>query len=472
MAGAIAGATGKLLILALGIVSAVGMVSLLAGKRPGGFESAATDRNAPPAFSETIDAVLPGVVSIEVERVFRHADLITDEEERLTDSDPEFDQREFEIPSSGSGFVIDPRGYILTNDHVVRDGQRFDVRFTDGRTVSARLVGRDPMTDIAVLKVESEPPLLPIHLGDSDDVRIGDWVVAIGNPLGMLEGSVSFGIVSGKGRSEIEIRGGSPSYQDFIQTDASINPGSSGGPLLNDRGEAIGVNAAFNEPGNGIGFAISMNVARSAAEELIENGRVPRGFLGVNLMSLDPDLAAGWGLKRTQGVVITDVQERTPASESGLEAGDIIIEFDGVTVEKIQPFRLLVAGTKVGRLVPFRYLRHGEPRGGEVRLTERDDPVPVMPEARPSKPVEDLGLFLSRSISSDGGVRIDSLRTLGVAYRAGLRSGDVILDVGWREVGSPEELRTELERQLDGRGVVALYVERLGYRTFVPLRVR
>ncbi len=252
------------LVLGIGAVVGVALVSWLAPRRETP-RAAAQSAAELPIFSPIVAKVLPGVVSIDVEKRFRHGDFGLDDEGLWGDSDPNFPNQEFEIPSSGSGFVMDQQGHIITNDHVVRDGIRIDVHLSSGKTLPARLVGRDPMSDIAVVQVDSDTPLPTVPLGDSDSLQIGDWVIAIGNPLGMLEGSVTAGIVSGKGRSDLAINGGSPTYQDFIQTDASINPGNSGGPLVNERGEAIGVNTAYNAPGNGIGFAIAINMVRSVA---------------------------------------------------------------------------------------------------------------------------------------------------------------------------------------------------------------
>lgn len=428
--------------------------------------------DSPAVFDTVIDDVLAGVVSIDVERRFRHRDFVSEDDPMWDSIDPEMWDEEFEIPTSGSGFVIDSDGHIITNDHVVRDATRIDVHMPDGRRFPAELIGRDPMTDVAVLKIESVDPLPPVTLGNSDSVKIGDWVVAIGNPLGMLEGSVTLGIVSGKGRSEISIRGGGPSYQDFIQTDASINPGNSGGPLVNGKGEVVGVNTAFDSPGRGIGFAISINMASQVAEQLIEKGRVPRGFLGVSLMELDNDLARGWGLDGTQGVVVTDVQPETPAAASGFQGGDIIVEFDGVAVERVQPFRVLVAATEIGRPVKIALLREGRPREIEVRLIERIDPIPALPERTltPAEPVEDLGLILSPAPPLAPGVRVDSVLTGSPAARSGIASGDRILKVGWTSVATPTDLHTALVSDLEERGVVVLQVSRNGYRTYVTVR--
>ncbi len=462
-------------VIVLGMGAVVGLAIFAwagretSGKRqePGAGASAAVTAD-PSVFAPVIERILPAVVSVEVEKRFRHRDLgIDDGEEHGLD--PGFGDQEFEVPSSGSGFVIDAEGHIVTNDHVVRDGVSIDVHFSGGSTLPARLIGRDPMTDIAVIKVDSPTPLPIVPLGDSEEMRIGDPVAAIGNPLGMLEGSVTAGIVSAKGRNEISIRGGAPQYQDFIQTDASINPGNSGGPLINSRGEAIGVNTAYNAPGNGIGFAISINMAKEIAGDLIAKGHVARAMLGVSLMELDPDLARGWGLTGTNGVVVTDVQSGSPADKGGIQEGDIIVSFDGVPILHVSPFRLQVARTEVGKSVHLRFLRRGQPRETDVRLSEREDPVPTMPE--PTHPADsgNLGLILS-PLPGDSGVQVDSVVVDSPANQAGLQSGDRILEVGWERTERPEVVRQALQRALDTRGVAVLHVQRGADRTYMTIR--
>src|SRR5437762_9139798 len=239
------------------------------------------------------------------------------------------------VPSSGSGFIIDREGRVLTNNHVVRDAETIKVTLNDGRTFKATTVGTDPATDVAVIKIDgTNLPVLP--LGDSDQLRIGDWAIAIGNPLGDLRGSVTVGIVSAQGRSNLNIFGGTPDFQDFIQTDASINFGNSGGPLCNIRGEAIGINTAINPSGQGIGFAIPINLARHVADQLVAHGKVSRAMLGVNLADLTPEIAEGFGIHGDQGVVIQEVLKNQPAERAGIRRNDVIVEFEGQPVSDVQ----------------------------------------------------------------------------------------------------------------------------------------
>ena len=259
----------------------------------------------PSPFVEVARQVLPGVVSVDVRRMFQHPEVDADSTGELFW--PFGDDHEVEIPSSGSGFVFDPRGYILTNTHVVDRATEIRVHFSDGAELIAEMVGADHATDVAVLRVFAPEPLACVPLGDSDSLRIGEWVAAVGNPLGVLEGSVTVGVVSGKARNDISLGSATPSYQDFIQTDAAINFGNSGGPLVNRDGEAIGVNTAFSGPGRGLGFAVSINLAREVARALMDHGKVSRGYLGVVLQSVDRNLADGLRLPRRGGVLVRGV---------------------------------------------------------------------------------------------------------------------------------------------------------------------
>ncbi len=264
-------------------------------------------------FTQIADRTLPAVVSIESKRkidagsgqsfegpygdFFRR--LFPDQPQGQGQPHPQM-----KIPSSGSGFIIDSGGHILTNNHVVRDASDITVTLSDHRKFKAKVVGADPSTDVAIILIEGAGPLPVVPLGDSDEIRIGDWAIAIGNALGELDGTLTVGVVSAKGRSNLSIVGGSPAYQYFIQTDASINFGNSGGPLLNIRGEAIGINTAINPSGEGIGFAIPINLAKNIAKQLIASGKVTRGYLGIMPQELTPELAETWGIRNTKGILV------------------------------------------------------------------------------------------------------------------------------------------------------------------------
>jgi serine protease Do len=332
--------------LVLGLGLSIGLDLPRASNAASTAQLAATTNSAPipeSPFVSVVDKALPAVVFIDVTRkVGGDSQDSADEFMRRFFGSPM--QRQQRVPSSGSGFIIDKSGRIMTNNHVVRDAESIKVTLNDGRIFKATTVGTDPATDVAVIKIDGPNlPVLPI--GDSEKLRIGDWAIAIGNPLGDLRGSVTVGIISAQGRSNLNIFGGTPDYQDFIQTDASINFGNSGGPLCNIRGEAIGINTAINPSGQGIGFAIPMNLAKHVADQLLAHGKVARAWLGVQLADLTPEIAEGFGIKADGGVVISSVLKDQPAERAGLRRNDVIVEFDGQPVTDLQKFRLRVADT-------------------------------------------------------------------------------------------------------------------------------
>ena len=401
-------------------------------------------------FTTIADRTLPGVVSIETKRNVTGADGPYSQFEgpygdffrRLfpeTPQTPQQNRQHIRIPSSGSGFIIDHAGYILTNNHVVRDAAEITVTLNDHRKFKARVVGTDPGTDVAVIKIVGAGDLPVVPLGDSDEIRIGDWAIAIGNALGELDGTLTVGVISAKGRTNLAIQGGAPSYQNFIQTDASINFGNSGGPLLNIRGEAIGINTAVNPSGEGIGFAIPINIASSISKQLIATGKVTRGYLGILPQELTPELADNWGIRGSHGVLVGGVSTNTPASQAGFLVKDVITDFDGKPVDDVQRFRLLVAETPVNKRVSVRVLRNGKPRDLAVTLAERppEDQVAKADTQAPSQS-DWLGIQVS-ALGSDGteefnlrdktGVVVTDVTEGSGADDSGLRPGDVIKEV-------------------------------------------
>lgn len=330
-------------------------------------------------FVGVAEAVLPAVVSIETERTLSR-DMIRRPDLRRLFPDSEDD--DIEVPSSGSGFITDAEGYVITNNHVVRNANNISVTLMDGSSHEAELVGSDPATDLALLKIQAGQKLPHVTLGDSDNLRIGEWVAAIGNPFGNLEGSLTVGVVSATGRNSLNIAGGSPTYQDFIQTDASINFGNSGGPLVNTRGEAIGINTAFNAPGRGIGFAIAMNMAQKVIEELKTRGRVVRGYLGIRLGTPDAQTGEELGIPAGEGILVTEVMDGTPADEAGLETGDVILEFDGFRATDTRSFMMHVARTPVGEEVEILFVRDGHEKTTAVRLMERPGEIDAPQQPR------------------------------------------------------------------------------------------
>ena len=287
-------------------------------------------------------------------------------------------------------------------------------------------------------------------------MRIGDWAIAIGNPLGMLRGSVTVGIVSAQGRSDLNIYGGTPMYQDFIQTDASINFGNSGGPLCNIRGEAIGINTAINPSGQGIGFAIPINLAKHVAEQLMSRGSVRRAQLGVYLAELTPEIAEGFGLaKSEQGVIIRDVQPDSPAAQAGLRRNDVVVEFDGQPVTELQKFRIRVADTPVGRKIPLVVLRDGKRLSFDVTLEDRKEEnlAANRPEKQPSgNDIEQVAGIKVRALTPDeranakvsNGVLVTDVESGSPAEDAGIQPGDIIQQIGGKDVRSGAEFAKAL----------------------------
>jgi len=399
-------------------------------------------------FTVIADKTLPAVVTIETKRTvdgegspqFNFEGPYGDFFKRLFPDQPQGQQpkspRQQRVPSSGSGFIIEKDGRILTNNHVIRDASDITVILNDKRKFKARVVGTDPSTDVAVIKIDADGDLPVVPLGDSDDVRIGDWAVAIGNALGELSGTLTVGVISGKGRTNLSIVGGAPAYQDFLQTDASINFGNSGGPLLNIHGEAIGINTAINPSGEGIGFAIPINMAKHISGQLIAHGKVTRGWLGIAPQELTPELADSWGLRNVSGVLVGSVNPSTPADSAGFRVKDVITEFDGRKVSDVQNFRLLVADTPVHKKVRVHVLREGQPRDLWVRMGERPDEKAI--GQRNAPPTELLGLSVEpvtgdfakeNSLREKSGVVVTDVGQGSPADDAGLQRGDVIKEV-------------------------------------------
>jgi len=387
------------------------------------------------------------------------------------------------LPSSGSGFIIDHDGRILTNNHVVRDASDIEVTLNDKRTFKAKVVGTDPETDVAVIKIEGDNlPMLP--LGDSDQLRVGDWAIAMGNPLGELRGSVTVGIISAQGRSNLNIWGGTPSYQDFIQTDASINFGNSGGPLCNIQGEAIGINTAINPSGQGIGFAIPINLAKHVAEQLVAHGEVKRAWLGVQLAELTPELAEGFGIHGDQGVVIQEVLKNQPAERAGIRRNDVIVEFEGQPVTDVQKFRLKVADMAIGRKVNLVVLRDGKRVPLTLTLAPRPDaqlaengsaPDDQVPASKKTAGIQIRDLKTSEKASNDGegGVVITDVESGSAAEEAGLEPNDIVMEVNRKPVRSATAFTDAMNAAKNaGKQHAVLLVKRGNRTTYVPVRLK
>jgi serine protease Do len=436
-------------------------------------------------FVELARKVVPAVVSVESRRTVTHPRVQGPQREFFRRLFPDADDEdgEIEVPSSGSGFIFDESGYVLTNHHVVAGSEVMDVHLADGRTFEAYLIGTDPGTDVAIVKLDlsDESDALPtVPLGNSDEIRVGDWAIAIGNPLGELEGTLTVGIISAKGRKDLRIAGGGPAYQDFLQTDASINFGNSGGPLVNARGEVIGINSAINPTGQGLGFTIPINLARRVAIELIESGTIRRGYLGILPQEVTQEIRDAWEMPALHGILVGSVSADTPAKRSGLEVGDIIMEFDGADVASVPEFRALVADAGVGVDVPIRLLRQGDPKTLHVVLAERPDTFE--PPARRTREVETATLGATfEEVSPDlvdtyrleqnSGVVITDLNPGGAGLRGGLREGDIVLEINKGRVQTSNDAERELRRaERHGKPVVFL-VLRGDMTTFVSVRL-
>ena len=381
----------------------------------------------------------------------------------------------------GSGVIVNQDGYILTNNHVVDNATKIQVELSDRRVVDAKVIGTDPASDLAVIKIESgRLPVLPI--GDSNVMRVGDVVLAVGNPLGVGQ-TVTMGIVSAKGRSTSF--GGDDSYEDFLQTDASINQGNSGGALVNTSGELIGINSQIMSPsgGNiGIGFAVPSNMAKNVMDQLIANGRVHRGRLGVTVQGVTSDLAAGLGLSKAEGALVSDVTAGGAADKAGLKRGDVILSYQGRPVVDTNAFRNEIAATKPGSTITLQVMRDGRTSEMKATLEERADAKNARGgdegEARGGSgrfgmTVEPLTPEIARQLDIDRdtrGVVITDVDPSGAAASAGLREGDVIQQVNGKSVRSAEEVRSALNAATDKPAV--LLIARGAATVFVPLRAK
>jgi serine protease Do len=376
--------------------------------------------------------------------------------------------------SLGSGFVVNTDGYIVTNNHVVGEGADVKVKLSDGRELAAKVIGRDPKTDLALLKVEATGlPVIP--LGDSAAMQVGEPVMAIGNPFG-LEQTVTTGIVSATGRVI-----GQGSYDDFIQTDASINPGNSGGPLINARGQAIGVNTAiFSQTGGsvGIGFAIPANLAKSVVAQLAQSGHVVRGWLGVSVQPLTADLAESFNVPGSTGALVASVAEGSPAMKAGLKAGDVITEYDGRKVARSEELPRAVAETPTGREVPVTVIRDGKPRTLTVKVGTLEDRQPRQASAAVPEggtlgvSVQTITPDLARELKleRESGTVVRGVRPGSPADTAGVKPGDVITEVNRRPVSNVDELKRAVDAHAKGSPLV-LMIQRDGTGLYIAVKV-
>jgi len=363
--------------------------------------------------------------------------------------------------SLGSGFIINPDGHIVTNHHVVDGATEIKVKLSDGRELTAKVVGRDPKTDLALLKVEATGlPVIP--LGSSTELQVGEPVMAIGNPFG-LEQTVTTGIVSATGR----VIGEGP-YDNFIQTDASINPGNSGGPLISTRGQAIGINTAiFTQTGGsvGIGFAIPIDLAKTVVTQLASVGHVVRGYLGVSIQPVTPDLAKSFGLEQSRGALVASVVEGSSAAKAGVKAGDIITEYNGHPVARSEDLPRAVAETPVGHEVPMTVIRDGKPVTLRATIAKLDEPAAQPTTA--SKATKDV-LGLALQPLERGGLLVRNVQEGSPAANAGLRPGDVITEINRAPVKSVEDVKQAMDKRAKDKPALFL-VHRNGASVYIAV---
>jgi len=436
---------------------------------------------APGSFSRLVKRARPSVVNISTVKIikgrmpfsfhgpFKQNDPLKEFFDRFfKDQLP----KDFKQKSLGSGFIIDKKGYILTNNHVVEKTDEITVRLADDREFKARIVGRDPKTDLALIRIKADGPLRPLPLGDSDKLEVGDWVVAIGNPFG-LGSTVTAGIVSAKYRHI-----GTSSYDNFIQTDASINPGNSGGPLLNTAGEVIGINSAIiSQTGGsiGIGFAIPVNMARDLLPQL-KKGKVIRGWLGVMIQHITPALREKLGLKSEHGALVADVTSGGPAEKAGIKRGDVIVSFDGKPIREMNDLPYLVACTPIHKKVEVVVIRNGGRKTISVkvgRMKEEETPVAAQQEkASLGMTVEELTPRLAKELGlkENKGLVIVKVETGSSAAEAGVKVGDLILEVDRKPVRDLRAFKRKM-RQYGKGDTILLLVKRDGATLYLTLRV-
>ena len=366
---------------------------------------------------------------------------------------------------AGSGFIIHKDGYIVTNHHVVDGAEDIEVRLVGGEVYPAEVVGSDPKTDVALIKIKDGPGNLPYApLGDSDKIEIGEWVMAIGNPYG-LEHTVTVGIVSATGRSI-----GAGPYDDFIQTDASINPGNSGGPLFNTAGEVIGMNTAIIPGGQGLGFAVPVNMIKEILPQLRKSGKVTRAWLGVQVQEMTLDLAKQFGIDKPKGALVSQVMENSAAARAGVKPGDLILQFNGTDIKRMRDLPMVVARAPIGEPTKMTVLRDGKELTLDVTLDQMkdDDASGDESQSGPQNATGRLGVQVRPVDDEDGGLQIVAVQQGSPADRAQLQEGDIIRSINQKKVRSVADLRSTLSRST---GSLLLLVERNGGASFVVVQL-
>jgi serine protease Do len=469
-------AATTLLVWSGGIKSVPGVSSVDAPSYEGSLQKAAWFQAQPKSFADLAEKVQSAVVNISTSKKLRGPGQMMPfpkfgPQDPFEDFFNKFFQEnqpsERDQHSLGSGFIIDKNGTILTNSHVVSQADEIEVTLSDGRDFKAKIVGMDEKTDIAVIKINAKADLPTVTLGDSKIVRPGDWVMAIGNPFG-LEHTVTVGVVSAKGR----LIGGGP-FAKFIQTDASINPGNSGGPLFNIDGDVIGINTMIFAGGQGIGFAIPIDLAKQLLPQLMEKGSVSHGWLGVAIQKITPELAKSFGLEKEKGALVTEVYGGSPAAKAGLMRGDVIIEYNGEKIEDPQDLSLNVGNTKPNTEAKIRVLRGGKEQEFSINIGEQQASVspremPERGEAAPGKS-DSLGLVVRTITPQDAqelevpanfrGIVVQRVEPDSAAQRAGVNSGDVVLEINDTGIQNIEDYEKAVKNLKQGN-LVRLFIKR------------
>jgi len=428
---------------------------------------------APGSFADLVEHVGPSVVNIKVTKVEKVGGPNFMGPEGLGKDSPFGDfmekffggqmpqmPREHRQQGAGSGFIISKDGLIVTNNHVVEGAKELTVTLADKQEYPAKIIGRDPKTDLAVVKIEPKGTLVAVTLGDSDRLRVGDWVVAVGNPFG-LSNTVTAGIVSAKKR----VIGAGP-YDDFIQTDAPINPGNSGGPLFNLKGEVVGINTAIIPNGQGIGFAVASNLAKNLLPQLETKGAVTRGYLGVSVQAITPELAKSLNLKETKGALVADVTKGSPAEAAGVKRGDVIVGFDGKEVAEVGNLPALVAAAPIDKSAPLKVVRNGSEQILSVKVGRMPG---ERAEAEPDSQAEtaqgkwglalrdlDARMAQRTGVAPGDGVLVAGVQPGSAAEKAGVRTGDIILEINRRPATSVAAVQAEARKQENGGPLLLL----------------
>jgi serine protease Do len=449
-----------------------------------------------PSFAPLVDQVKGAVVNISTTQVQQNASAETEDMPQLP---PGFEQffrhfgqgqgqggRQFRsgpAKALGSGFIVDPSGFVVTNNHVVKNGTDIKVTLQDGTTYNAKVVGVDPVADLAVLKVEAGHPLPSVSFGDSTKARVGDWVISVGNPFG-FGGTVTAGIVSASGRDVPSEE--HTAYVDYLQIDAPINQGNSGGPTFNEQGQVIGINTAIYAPNGGgsvgIGFAIPSNIAKPIVDELEQHGNVTRGWLGVQMQAITPDMEDALGLTSTNGALVADVVADGPAAKAGLKSGDVITGFGDQPVKSTHDLALAVANTRPGLSVPVKILREAKPETISVKIEELKRGKEGVEVGAAEGGKESLGLSLapldkqSREqlglADSVTGALVEGVKPASPAEEKGIREGDVVVRVDNNPVKNPHDAVEAVNKASKaGKKAVAVLINRGGANLFlaVPL---